>query len=88
MENSDRTGTSRPDFAKRMGVLLATGMIVGESLFGVVYAGIVVLTGNSAPFALIGNSFATPALIIGVAVFAALVAALYWRVRQTVRLGL
>ena len=33
--------------------------------------------------------FATsPALIIGVAVFAALVAALYWRARQTVRLGL
>jgi putative OPT family oligopeptide transporter len=80
--------TSRPDFAKRMGVLMATGMIVGESLFGVVYAGIVVLTGNGTPFALIGDSFATPALIIGVAVFAALVTALYWRARHTVRLGL
>ena len=30
-----------PDFAERMGVLMATGMIVGESLMGVVYAGAV-----------------------------------------------
>jgi putative OPT family oligopeptide transporter len=80
--------TSRPDFAKRMGVLLATGMIVGESLFGVLYAGIVVLTGKSEPFALIGDAFATPALILGAALFAILVASLYWRVRRTVRLGL
>ena len=28
-----------PAFAERMGVLMATGMIVGESLMGVVYAG-------------------------------------------------
>jgi hypothetical protein len=27
-----------PDFAERMGVLMATGLIVGESLMGVVYA--------------------------------------------------
>jgi putative OPT family oligopeptide transporter len=80
--------TRRPDFAKRMGILMATGMIVGESLFGVLYAGIVVVTGKSEPFALIGDSFATPALIIGVVVFVGLVATLYWRVRQTVRLGL
>ena len=30
-----------PEFAKRMGVLAATGLIVGESLFGVAFAGIV-----------------------------------------------
>ena len=29
---------SHPEFAKRMGTLLATGLIVGESLFGVVNA--------------------------------------------------
>jgi uncharacterized oligopeptide transporter (OPT) family protein len=34
--------TAKPEFARRMGVLMATGMIVGESLFGVLYAGIVV----------------------------------------------
>ena len=31
--------TSNPEFAQRMGVLLATGLIVGESMFGVVFAG-------------------------------------------------
>ena len=30
-----------PEFAERMGVLMATGLIVGESLMGVVYAGAV-----------------------------------------------
>jgi putative OPT family oligopeptide transporter len=32
---------SNPDFAERMGTLMATGLIVGESLMGVVYAGLV-----------------------------------------------
>ena len=31
--------SSSPEFAQRMGVLLATGLIVGESLFGVIFAG-------------------------------------------------
>ena len=34
--------TANPERAKRMGTLMATGLIVGESLIGVVYAGIVV----------------------------------------------
>ena len=32
---------ANPDFAERMGVLMATGLIVGESLFGVTFAAIV-----------------------------------------------
>ena len=32
------TGSRNPAFAERMGVLMATGLIVGESLMGVVYA--------------------------------------------------
>lgn len=38
-----------PEFAKRMGVLAATGLIVGESLFGVAFAGIVAAAGNDTP---------------------------------------
>jgi putative OPT family oligopeptide transporter len=34
-------GAKSPAFAERMGVLMATGLIVGESLMGVVYAGAV-----------------------------------------------
>ena len=43
-----------------MGVLTATGMIVGESLWGVAFAGIVDRDrGNDAPLALVGDGFET-----------------------------
>jgi putative OPT family oligopeptide transporter len=71
--------TARPAYAKRMGVLMATGMIVGESLFGVLYAGIVVASGQNAPFALVGEGFATLALIAGAVIFFGLVGLLYRR---------
>jgi putative OPT family oligopeptide transporter len=71
--------TAKPAFAKRMGVLTATGMIVGESLFGVLYAGIVVASGKSSPFALVGDGFASVALIGGAVVFSVLIALLYRR---------
>ena len=44
--------TRSPEFSQRMGVLLATGLIVGESLFGVIFAGIVAATGKEAPLAI------------------------------------
>ena len=74
----------QPGYARRMGVLMATGMIVGESLFGVLYAGIVVASGQSAPFALVGDSFATAALIGGAILFFALIALLYRRTMSAV----
>jgi putative OPT family oligopeptide transporter len=73
-----------PEFARRMGVLMATGMIVGESLFGVLYAGIVVASGQSAPFALVGDRFAPVALIGGAIVFFTLVGLLYRRTMSVV----
>ena len=69
-----------PEFAQRMGVLLATGVIVGESLFGVVFAGIVAATNSDAPLALIKDfGWAVP---IGLVLFAVLIAALYLWTRQ------
>jgi len=68
-----------PIFTKRMGVLLATGMIVGESLFSVAFAFIVYLTGNGDPIALVGEDFAPYALIAGTLLFFALLAFLYRR---------
>jgi putative OPT family oligopeptide transporter len=76
--------TARPEFAKRTGVLTATGMIVGESLFGVIYAGIVVASGKGTPFALVGDGFAVPALIGGVVIFSVLVGLLYRRTMTAV----
>jgi putative OPT family oligopeptide transporter len=76
--------TARPEFAKRLGVLTATGMIVGESLFGVIYAGIVVASRKGTPFALVGDGFESVALIAGVVIFCALIALLYRRTMQAV----
>ncbi|HEU4962224.1 MAG TPA: oligopeptide transporter, OPT family [Sphingomonas sp.] len=77
--------TANPDFARRMGVLTATGLIVGESLWGVVFAGIVAASGSDAPLALVGEGFAGAALIGGTIVFIALLWALYRRTRALVR---
>jgi len=77
---AERTGN--PEFAKRMGVLAATGLIVGESLFGVTFAGIVAASGSDAPLAVVGEHFETYALWIGPVAFAAIVAWLYARTKR------
>ncbi len=71
-----------PEFARRLGVLAATGLIVGESLFGVAFAGIVAGVGGDAPLAVVGEGFRTPGIVIGLLLFAALIAGVYglaWR---------
>jgi len=73
-----------PEFANRMGVLTATGLIVGESLWGVAFAGIVAASGSDSPLALVGDSFEVPALIGGTIVFVAGVYLLYRRTRRLV----
>ncbi|WP_093334133.1 OPT family oligopeptide transporter [Sphingomonas rubra] len=73
---------SDPEAAERMGVLAATGMIVGESLWGVAFAGIVYLTNSDAPLAVAGEAWETPALIGGTLLFLGLVAAIYRYVRR------
>ncbi|HEX8481739.1 MAG TPA: oligopeptide transporter, OPT family [Allosphingosinicella sp.] len=74
----------KPEFARRMGVLTATGLIVGESLWGVVFAGIVAGSGTDAPLAVVGERFETAALIGGTALFVLLAA---WVYRRTMRLA-
>jgi putative OPT family oligopeptide transporter len=57
--NRSVAGKPNGDVARRLGVLVASGLIVGESLFGVVNAGVIVLSKNSTPFAVVGDAFAT-----------------------------
>jgi hypothetical protein len=57
-------------------VLLASGMIVGESLVGVLLAALVVFSGQSAPLALVGDSFGPYALWLGGLVFVLVVVSL------------
>jgi putative OPT family oligopeptide transporter len=71
---------------KQLGVLLASGLIVGESLLAVIYAGVVGLSGIQSPLALVGPSFHTPAIIIGGLVFAIVGFVLYrWIIRMARR---
>ncbi len=74
-----------PELAKRMGVLTATGMIVGESLWGVGFAGIVYMTNEETPLALVGDGFAPIALVGGTLLFAVLTGILYRRTKAESR---
>ncbi|MGH6782163.1 MAG: OPT family oligopeptide transporter, partial [Sphingomonadaceae bacterium] len=80
-KRADRS--ANPEFAKRIGVLMATGLIVGESLFGVVFAALVAGSGSDAPLAVMGEGFEPNAVPIGLAVFVGLVAWLYRTTRRS-----
>ena len=75
----------RAEAIKQLGVLLASGLIVGESLLGVVFAAIVVFSGRAAPIALVGKDFAAASMWLGGAAFAAIVFVLYRWVEGLVR---
>jgi len=68
---------ANPEAAQRLGVLLASGLIVGESLFGVLLAGLIVASGKGTPLALVGDSFAGASNVLGGLGFVAAVAGLY-----------
>ena len=73
----------KPEATRQLGVLLASGLIVGESLLAVIFAGVVAFSGNDSPIALVGKGFEIPAIWIGGVVFAATVAVLYrWIMRM------
>jgi len=68
---------------KQLGVLLASGLIVGDSLLGVLVAALVAFTGKPMPLALVGSGFDTAAIWIGGIVFAGSVVVMYrWIARM------
>ncbi|MCH7342661.1 oligopeptide transporter, OPT family [Pelomonas sp. CA6] len=73
---------ARPEATKQLGVLLASGLIVGESLIGVALAAIVVFSGQGAPLALVGEGFAETAVWVGALAFVGTGAALYLWARR------
>ena len=74
------TRQADPGFAERMGVLAATGLIVGDSLFNVVYAGLV--AGSDNPDVLAVTEATGWQTVAGVVLFAAMVVALYGWTRR------
>ncbi|MFT3791360.1 MAG: oligopeptide transporter, OPT family [Rudaea sp.] len=79
---------AKPESVKQLGVLLASGMIVGEGLIGVVIAAIVAFSGKDFPLGLVGDGFASASIWIGGLVFAAAIFLLYrWAERTSHRLA-
>jgi len=71
-----------PGRAERLGTLVASGLIVGESMWGVVNAGLIVGLSNDAPLGLAPENF-TLAPWLGLAGFAGGIAWLYgWMLRR------
>jgi putative OPT family oligopeptide transporter len=72
-----------PGRSERLGTLVASGLIVGESLWGVINAGLIVALTKDAPIALVPESFA-PAPWFGVLGFIGVIAWLYgWMLRRS-----
>lgn len=71
--------------AQRLGVLLASGFIVGESLFNVALAGLIVATNNPSPIAVAPVAFPEQTMWAGAGVLALIVLALYLRTELTAR---
>jgi len=72
--------TAKPDATKQLGVLLASGLIVGESVLAVVFTALVVFTGSQFPIGLVGDSFTTASEWLGGGAFALVVYLLYRRI--------
>ena len=74
--------TPNPARAERLGTLVASGLIVGESLWGVINAGLIVGLSKDAPIAIVPEDFA-PAPWLGVLGFVGVVIWLYgWMLRR------
>ena len=69
--------TPRPESTKQLGVLLASGLIVGEGILGVVISAIVVFSGKDAPLSVVGSTYETAGIFIGGIAFAAIAFVLY-----------
>src|SRR5690242_5164789 len=76
--------TSKPEAAKQLGVLLASGLIVGEGIIQVVISVIKSFSSKPAPLTLVGPGFETAGIILGGLTFAAMAFILYrWILRMS-----
>jgi len=80
--NRKTRNSPNPERAERLGTLVASGLIVGESLWGVLNAGLIVGLSNDAPLGIFPADFG-PAPWLGVVLFIALIVLLYgWMLRR------
>ena len=81
--NKVALSSANPERTERLGTLVASGLIVGESLWGVINAGLIVGLSNDAPIGLVPETFA-PAPWLGVIGFVGIIILLYsWMLRRS-----
>jgi len=74
---------ANPERAERLGTLVASGLIVGESLWGVINAGLIVGLSNDAPIGLVSDAFVLGPWL-GVLGFVGVIIWLYrWMLRRS-----
>jgi putative OPT family oligopeptide transporter len=77
--------TANPERSERLGTLVASGLIVGESIWGVINAGLIVAFSKDAPIGIVGEDFAL-APWLGVLGFVGLISWLYsWMLSRASR---
>ena len=76
--------TPDPKRARRLAVLVSSGLIVGESLFGVALAGLIVATGKAYPLGVVPDNF-TSGPAVGAVVFSLMIYELYCWIAQRSR---
>lgn len=76
---------AEPERAKRLGILMATGLIVGESLFGVFNAAVIGASGNSDFFAVFPESWAAASNYLGLILFVLVIGGLYRLTQKVVQ---
>ena len=75
--------TANPERTERLGTLVASGLIVGESLWGVLNAGLIVGLSKDAPLALVAEDFALGPWL-GLLGFVGMIVLLYgWMLRRS-----
>src|SRR5579863_5250749 len=72
--------TAKPDAMKQLGVLLASGLIVGESVLAVIFTALVAFTNNQFPIGVVGDSFTTASEWLAGGAFALVVYLIYRRI--------
>ena len=69
---------TNPASIKQLGILLASGMIVGEGLVGVLIAALVAFSGKDFPLSVVGDTYAdNGAVVIGTIAFVVVIVAMY-----------
>jgi putative OPT family oligopeptide transporter len=79
-----RTRTMRnPERALRLGTLIASGLIVGESLWGVLNAGLIVSLSKDAPIALVPETFPLAPWLGAIGFIGAIILLYGWMLRRS-----